>query len=184
MQNGLGRRGGGSRLWPLPDVSLRTTSNSMIIDSCSGSSRSGGCPSQLVASCIHQLLATNTLQKHILRTLQPAYARRYYAIMGAIAQQLYPLGISTSQAKADVAGGYFVWLTLPEPLESQVVTRTAAEEEDLIISAGNAFQVQGDEDSGISFQRNIRLCFSYETEQHLVEGVERLARVIRRKLES
>lgn len=147
-----------------------------------GSSRSGGCPSQLVASCIHQLLATNTLQKHISRTLQPAYARRYHAMMSAISQHLLPLGVSTPQANPDVAGGYFIWLELPGPLRSDTVTRKAAEEHDLIVSDGNAFQVQGDETSGISFSGNLRLCFSYETEEHLVEGVERLSRLLRKEL--
>jgi DNA-binding transcriptional MocR family regulator len=128
------------------------------------------------------MLATPTLQEHILHTLQPAYARRYHAMMTAITQRLLPLGLSTLQANAHVAGGYFVWLTLPEPLRSETITRKAAEEQDLIVSDGNTFQVQGDEDSGISFDNNIRLCFSYETEEHLVEGVERLARLIRTEL--
>jgi DNA-binding transcriptional MocR family regulator len=149
-----------------------------------GSSRSGGCPSQLVASWIHQLLASNTLQQHILRVLQPAYARRYHVMMAAITKHLLPLGVSTHQANADVAGGYFIWLKLPEPLKSEAVTRKAAKEQELIISDGNAFQVQGDEKSGISFQSNIRLCFSYETEENLVEGVERLARLVKKDLGS
>ena len=145
-----------------------------------GSSRSGGCPSQLVASCIHQLLVTDTLQKHILRTLQPIYARRYRAMMTAITQHLLPLGVSTPQANMNVAGGYFIWLRLPEPLISEIITRRAAEEQDLIICDGNACRVQGDEESGISFPRNIRLCFSFETEGNLVEGVERLAQLIKK----
>jgi DNA-binding transcriptional MocR family regulator len=153
-------------------------------DGFRGSSRSGGCPSQLVASCIHQLLATTTLQKHIGRDLQTAYARRYHAMMTAITHHLLPLGVSTPEANADVAGGYFIWLELPEPLTSEGITRKAADEQDLIVSDGNAFQVQGDEESGISFDRNIRICFSYETEENLVEGVERLARLIRQELDS
>lgn len=128
------------------------------------------------------MLATHTLQDHILHTLQPSYARRYHAIMAAITQRLLPLGVTTPQANAQVAGGYFVWLTLPEPLRSEHITKKAIEEHDLIVSDGNAFQVQGDESSGISFDNNIRLCFSYETERHLVEGVERLARLIRAEL--
>lgn len=104
--------------------------------------------------------------------------------MEAIRQHLEPLGISTPRPSPDVAGGYFVWLKLPEALRSEVITRKAAEEEDLIVSDGNTFQVQGDEASGVSFASNIRLCFSYETEENLVEGVERLARLVRRELEA
>ena len=128
------------------------------------------------------MLATHKLQEHILCTLQPAYAQRYHAIMTAITQHLLPLGVSIPRTNPHVAGGYFVWLTLPEPLRSETITRKAAEEQDLIISDGNAFQVQGEEDSAISFDKNIRLSFSYETEEHLIEGVERLARLIRQEL--
>lgn len=104
--------------------------------------------------------------------------------MTAITEHLLPLGASTPRANTDVAGGYFVWLKLPEPLRSEDITRKAAEEQDLIISDGNAFQVQGDGESGLSFQSNIRLSFSFETEKNLVEGVERLGRLVRRELES
>jgi DNA-binding transcriptional MocR family regulator len=131
---------------------------------------------------MHQLLVTDTLQNYIGRTLQPAYAGRYQAMMTAITQHLLPLGVSSPQANADVAGGYFVWLKLPEPLRSAVITAKAAEEQDLIVSDGSAFQVQGDEEHGIVFNSNIRLCFSYETEAILVEGVERLAQLIRQEL--
>jgi DNA-binding transcriptional MocR family regulator len=103
-------------------------------------------------------------------------------MMQAIAQHLSPLGVSTPQAHADVAGGYFVWLKLPEPLRSDAITRKAAAEHDLIVSDGNSFQVQGDAGSSVSFENNIRLCFSYETEDNLVEGVERLARLVRKEL--
>ncbi len=105
-------------------------------------------------------------------------------MMAAITQQLFPLGVLTPQANADVAGGYFIWLKLPEPLTSKVITKKAAEEQVLTIPEGNAFQVQGDEESGVSFQSHIRLCFSYETEDNLVEGVERLAQLIRQELKS
>lgn len=174
----------GLKLSPM-DSHKRKIANSLdqpVIYSFRGSAHSGGCPSQLVASYIHQLLASNTLQKHILRTLQPAYSRRYHAMMAAITQQLFPLGVSIPQANADVAGGYFIWLKLPEPLTGKVITRKAAEQQVLTIPEGDAFQVQGDEGSGVSFQSHIRLCFSYETEHNLVEGVERLAQLIKREL--
>jgi DNA-binding transcriptional MocR family regulator len=147
-----------------------------------GSSRSGGCPSQLVASCIHQLLANGTLQNHILEVLQPAYARRYRSMVAAIEQHLLPLGVSISKPMGKVAGGYFIWMKLPEPLRSHLITQRATEEEDLVVADGNVFQVQGDTCNNLSFERNIRLCFSHETEENVVLGIERLARVIGRQL--
>ena len=44
---------------------------------------------------------------------------------------------------------------------------------------GHLFEVHGDE-AAVRFARDVRLCFAWEDEPVLVEGVERLARVVRR----
>jgi DNA-binding transcriptional MocR family regulator len=149
-----------------------------------GSSRSGGCPSHLVASFISQMLASNTLQDHIEYKLKPAYARRYHNLMGAINAHLLPLGLTMPEPGKDVAGGYFVWLELPKPLVADRVTKLASREEGLIISEGPKYQVVGDEEATSRFERNIRLCFAYADEDSLEEGVKRLARVISRELKA
>lgn len=100
----------------------------------------------------------------------------------AIQQSLLPLGVSLPKPMADVAGGYFIWLELPKPLSSKLITEKAAEQEDLVVADGNAFRVQGDSHHDVSFECNIRLCFSYETEENVVLGIHRLARVIDRQL--
>jgi DNA-binding transcriptional MocR family regulator len=148
-----------------------------------GSTRSGGAPSQLVASFISDMLATGTLQKLILQELQPAYAERYYRIMSAIKQHLIPLGLTMPQPDNQVAGGYFLWLTLPPPLDATLIWRRALEEEYLTIISGPKFKVDGDEDNeSTKFDRDFRLCFAWAELDSLEEGIVRLARVIKSEL--
>lgn len=144
-----------------------------------GSSRSGGAPSQLTASFIAELLRSGGLQRHILQTLQPAYASRYRTMMAAIQKHLLPLGITLPQMGREVVGGYFIWLTLPEALSARVLAAEAKEEENVIIAPGPLFGVDGDSTEE-DFERGFRLCFSWEDEEKLGEGIERLARTVRR----
>jgi hypothetical protein len=90
---------------------------------------------------------------------------------------------------ADVAGGYFIYLTLPTiphipPLAASIIAANCKSEENLTIITGERFRVDGDEDNpATQFDRDIRLCFAWEEEGMLEEGVRRLGRVIGRALE-
>lgn len=149
-----------------------------------GSSRSGGAPSHLVASMIHQMIATGGLDDHITNVLLPAYAKRYRRMMQAIQARLFPLGVTVPQPDKEVAGGYFIWLTLPGGLDGEEIARRAKEEEELIVCPGTLCNVQGDEgNETMRFTHNIRLCFSYEDFDVLDDGVERLARVIKASMQ-
>lgn len=144
-----------------------------------GSSRSGGAPSHLVASMIYQMIANGGLDEHITQVLLPAYAKRYRRMMQAVQSRLFPLGVTVPQPNKEVAGGYFIWLTLPKELDGEDIQKRALEDEKLTVCSGAQSRVQGDEDDeAIQFNHNIRLCFAYEDFDLLDEGVERLARVI------
>lgn len=126
-----------------------------------------------------QLLQSNDLQHHIFQTLQPTYARRYLNMMSAIEKYLLPLGCTLPQSNRDVIGGYFIWLSLPEPLRAEDVVALAKNEHNLNIAPGSIFAVWGDEDV-VDLDRNIRLSFSWEDEDKLAEGIERLGETVRR----
>ncbi len=126
-----------------------------------------------------EMLKTGDLQRHIRRTLQPAYSSRYRAMMEAIEQHLLPLGVTMAQVDREVVGGYFIWLTLPEPLDAGVVAAQAKKAENVVVAPGTLFGVAGNSKAE-DFRREIRLCFSWEDEEKLGEGVERLARAVRR----
>jgi DNA-binding transcriptional MocR family regulator len=54
------------------------------------------------------------------------------------------------------------------------------EEENVVVAAGKIFEVPGDE--AVKFEGNIRLCWSWEEEERLEEGVRRVGVVARRML--
>jgi DNA-binding transcriptional MocR family regulator len=145
-----------------------------------GSSRSGGAPSQLVATLIAELLKTGKLEQHIKDVLNPAYQWRYRIMMEAIHKLLIPLGVKVGEVTAngkEVFGGYFVWLELPRDVSAKAVADRAKQEENLIVAPGHIFEVEND--ASIEFQNSLRLCFSWEGEADLQEGIFRLARVVR-----
>jgi DNA-binding transcriptional MocR family regulator len=144
-----------------------------------GSSRSGGAPSQLVATMMAELLRGGELERHIKEVLNPAYEKRYSIMMDAIRKYLIPLGVTAGEVTADgkdIFGGYFLWLELPADVSAEVVADRAKVEENLIVPPGYIFEVEND--PSIKFQNSLRLCFSWEEEADLEAGVVRLARVV------
>ena len=125
------------------------------------------------------LLDSGDLQRHIFHTLQPAYARRYRAIMSAVEKYLIPLDVALPQRDREVVGGYFVWLSLPAPLTAHEVAMLAKRDENLIVAPGPLFAVYGDEQA-VDLSRNLRISFSWEEETKLTEGIQRLGQVVRK----
>jgi DNA-binding transcriptional MocR family regulator len=149
-----------------------------------GSSRSGGAPSQLTATIINSLLQSGDLEEHIEKVLKPAFTRRYNLMMSAITRDLTPLGVKVEEGKVegkDIFGGYFIWLELPEKVNAEIVSERCRERENLVVAPGDLFEVHGDE--SIKFQNSLRLCFAWEEEGDLEEGVKRLARVVKDVME-
>jgi DNA-binding transcriptional MocR family regulator len=71
------------------------------------------------------------------------------------------------------AGGFFVWLTLPPPLEADAASLTT--EPGVVFTPGARFFA---EKGG---RRNLRLPFSFLPEEQMAEGVKVLAEVIRQQ---
>lgn len=113
--------------------------------------------------------------------LQPTYARRYYKLMGAITSHLLPLGVSVPPPdKSGTAGGYYVWLQFPAAVDAQEVTQVASEKHNLLLHPGSLFLVEGDASKcQQSFLNGVRVCFVWAEEDLLVEGIKRLATVIK-----
>jgi len=153
-----------------------------------GSSRSGGAPSNLSAVLLAHALQTGALKRNIQDDLVPTYARRYQILLEAVSKHLMPLGVELPYVNAtlsgrQVAGGYFMWLRLPSSLSADLVTQLAQDHENLIVSPEKLCRVPlktGMPQS--SHDRHIRLCFAWEDETMLGEGVRRLASIISRML--
>jgi DNA-binding transcriptional MocR family regulator len=149
-----------------------------------GSSRSGGAPSQLMATIMDSLLRSGKLDEHIQEVLLPAYQRRHQIMLSAIKRYLVPLGATVEEGVVDgkeVFGGYFLWLVLPKQVDAELVSDVCREREDLIIADGKMFQVEGDD--RIKFENSVRLCFAWEEEEDLQAGIIRLSRVVRDVME-
>jgi len=149
-----------------------------------GSSRSGGCPSQLTACFVAEIVESGELQRYVYNTLQPAYGRRYRRIVEAITTHLIPLGVRIPPADGEMVGGYFIWMSLPSSLKGAVFAQRAKEEENVVVAQGEIFQVPGEgEHPGTAFGNHVRICFAWEEEDMLAEGVERLGQVMGRMLD-
>ncbi|EDO65426.2 PLP-dependent transferase [Neurospora crassa] len=164
-----------------------------------GSTRSGGAPSQFCAALIHELIQSGALDRHLSEVVRPGLQKRHALTMDAIRRELVvPLGVRViednrtgaerKEKEGEVYGGYFLWLELPETgFTAKEVAERALEEERLVVSPGENAEVSGEgipkENVGIRFPRHLRVCFSWEEEEDLVEGVERLGRVLRKMME-
>ena len=97
----------------------------------------------------------------------------------AIQKYLVPLGVRVGEVSSqgnDVYGGYFIWLELPETVAAENVASRSKQEENLIVAPGKIFEVSND--PSIKFEHSLRVCFSWEGEEDLEEGIVRLARVV------
>ena len=164
----------------------RLTARSMLIPVSfhSGTTCSGGAPSQLTSTYINEMLASGGLQTYIHDVLRPAHASRYRILMHAIHNHLLPLGFSLPQTERSIIGGYFTWLTLPSSLKSSgdVLASRCLVEESVIIAPGSRFEIPGDNEV-VRFDKNIRLCWAYEDEWKLQEGVKRIGLLVKRILD-
>lgn len=164
-----------------PQNSLgRDLANTALL--CRGSSRSGGAPSQLTSTFVREMLSSGFLQEYIHKTLRPTYARRYRIVLDAITDNLPQLGFKFVKADHEFLGGYFIWLKLPPGIKASHLAAKASELENLLIGGGTMFQVEGDtsnRESRHDLEQYVRLCFAYEEEMNLEQGVERLAKLVK-----
>ena len=97
-------------------------------------------------------------------------------------QHLVPLGVTLPQTDREIVGGYFIWLSLPSNVHADELAARCVTEENLIIGQGSLFGVYGDRET-VNLDGDIRLCFSWEEEPALDEGIQRLSRVLKRMLD-
>ena len=102
----------------------------------------------------------------------------------------------TEPAPTGIAGGYFLWLTLPPGVDAVEVASVALEQENLVVAQGSMFEVprediddaaaaaaasgEGENHSRGRYSRNLRLCIAWEDSEMLDEGIGRLKEAIER----
>jgi 2-aminoadipate transaminase len=117
---------------------------------------------------VARFLARGHGDAHLLG-LRAEYHRRKVALHEALEDELGGLGARWT----DPHGGFFLWLTLPERIDTEALFPVALEEGVAYIP-GRAFSIGG------RFSNALRLAFSAEPPDRAREGVRRLARAIDR----
>lgn len=164
-----------------------------------GSTVSGGCPTNLSAALVSEMVDSGHLMKHLQNVIIPAFQDRYDAMLATIKVYLEPLGFSISTGRpyeepeenADSAngvttslqavGGYFLYIMVPQslPVSPADLSKYTLERYNLRVATGDMMVVEGDESSvqraSSGFGRALRLCWAWHSKGDIVEGIKRLA---------
>ena len=125
--------------------------------------------SALPQRIIHEFLRRGLLDPHI-QTIITNYRRRRDAMIAAM-ESFFPADVCWDRPD----GGIFLWVTLPLGLDAQQMFDDAVSEK-VVFVPGACYSPDG------GLQNTMRLNFSANTEERITQGIERLARVIRRNL--
>jgi len=87
--------------------------------------------------------------------------------MLAALESSMPTGVSWTQP----AGGFFVWITLPQGLKSEDVKK-AAKDEKIFFLAGDPFFAD------LPSSQHLRLSFSYVPPDKIREGIRKLGNIL------
>lgn len=87
--------------------------------------------------------------------------------------------MTVATPSTSIAGGYFIWITLPSPLRAADIVQKALRDEGLRLAPGDLFRVPREAEADSDrFANTIRLCFAWAELRYLTEGVRRLACVL------
>jgi 2-aminoadipate transaminase len=122
-----------------------------------------------------QRIAARYLEKGLLKENVKKIIKMYSAkkeIMMDALEANMPEGVTWTKSE----GGLFTMMTLPEYINTNELIKTAIQEENVAFVAGSSFFCDG------SGTNTLRLNFSYATEEKNLEGVRRLANVIKKEI--
>lgn len=120
----------------------------------------------ICASPLSQALAADYIAHHDFRGIIANAAAVYRERVTAMRQALVPLLPARSEL-TEPTGGLFTWLTLPEGWTTHALLDAAIDER-VVFVPGASFCAPGEG------ARELRLAFSFETHERLVEGARRL----------
>ncbi|MDQ3787424.1 MAG: PLP-dependent aminotransferase family protein, partial [Actinomycetota bacterium] len=128
------------------------------------------CPPTLNQMIVSRYLATHDWKGQI-KSFQSSYRERRDAMIAGLEQHMPP-GCSWTVP----AGGFFVWMTVPEGVDTKAMLPRAVTARVAYVS-GTGFYADG------FGSRQMRLSFCYPTPERIQEGVRRLAAVLAAELE-
>lgn len=128
------------------------------------------CPPVFSQYAISAYLANHDWRSQII-SFKDMYRARRDAMLEALREYMPP-GTTWTEPK----GGFFVWVTLPEGLDTQAMLPRAVTAR-VAYTPGTAFYADG------LGSRNMRLSFCFPTPDRIREGVRRLAEVVNHEYE-
>jgi 2-aminoadipate transaminase len=131
------------------------------------------CTSAFVSILCAYLLKDGHVEKQIERG-RGLYAKKASVMVESLTQFMPVIdGLSWSKP----SGGMFLWLRLPPYVDTVEMIREAVDAKVAYV-VGTCFYTDG------SGRNEMRLNYSYPTEEQIVEGIERLAQLIRKRVRS
>jgi len=128
------------------------------------------CSSSLVQRVVEEYLRTNRWREH-LKELVNIYRARRDAMLQAL-EEFFPEEAQWTRPQ----GGFFIWATLPEYIDTTEMLAEAISEKVAYVP-GRAFFADG------SGGNAMRLAFCYAEKEAIYEGIKRLGKVIKRKMD-
>lgn len=128
------------------------------------------CTSAFTQCVVAEFCRRNLLAKHIER-LKSIYKEKMNVMLQALTDYM-PDEVRWTKPE----GGLFLWMTLPQGIDTSLMLGDAIGGEGVAYTPGTAFFANG------KGQNTMRLNFSYPSVSQIREGIERLARVIKRTL--
>jgi 2-aminoadipate transaminase len=122
---------------------------------------------QMVA---YEVARDGFLDRHV-RTIREVYGQRRNAMLAAL-ERHFPAEASWTKPQ----GGLFLWLTLPEGIDSTDLLKEALGRERVAFVPGASFFPRG------GGERTCRLNFSYMGPELIEEGIKRLGKVVKERL--
>jgi 2-aminoadipate transaminase len=121
-----------------------------------------------------QLIAAEYLRRGLMpkqiENIRRVYGRKLEVMLAALERHM-PKGVEWSKPE----GGLFLWVKLPKKMSAADLFPKAVENKVAYV-VGSAFHCDG------KGQCAMRLNFSFPSEQQIVEGIQRLARIIRENM--
>src|SRR3990172_7658824 len=98
------------------------------------------------------------------------HRRKGDVMLGSLEREMPP-GVTWTHPR----GGLFLWVRLPEEMDSEQLLRPAIEEDRVAYVVGSGFHADG------GGKNTMRLNFSYPSEKDIDEGIRRLANLVKKR---
>jgi len=120
----------------------------------------------------YEVASDGFLDQHV-RHIRRVYSERRKVMLKAL-EEYFPPEVTWTHPK----GGLFLWISLPEGMDSQSLFRTALEENVAFVPGDSFYANVGSESN-----RHLRLNFSYSAPEQIREGIRRLSVAVKTQLE-